>query len=174
MIAKFICRDVGGEVHNEKNVGWLRDTFLLMSNSLKSPNLIVKGGKWPSHIRDLDENTRKRNGIENGCGTQKHAEPAKYGQQVKTRRSRTAKCRLAWRAQSCSPSRAKFLQNWWFTNWSMLGLLVLGRIRKYYIKKLLQVRKFKAFSSKESTMFIAEPLCSILARSRFDMCIESM
>ena len=65
-------------------------------------------------------------------------------------------------------------QNWWFTNWSMLGLSVLGRIRKYYIKKLLKVRKFKAFSSKESTMFIAEPLCSILARGRVNMRIEFM
>ena len=49
----------------------------------------------------------------------------------------------------------KFHQNWWFPNWSMLGLLVPGRFRKYYVKKLLQVRKFKAFSSKESPMFIA-------------------
>ena len=28
-------------------------------------------------------NTRKRSGHENGCGTQKHADPAKYGQQVR-------------------------------------------------------------------------------------------
>ena len=155
-------------------LGGSETPFFWCRTLLKSPNLIVKGGKWPSHIRDPDENTRKRSGYENGCGTQKHAEPAKYGQQVKTWKSRTAKCRLVWRAQSCSPGRAKFRQNWWFTNWSMLGLLVLGCIRKYYIKKLLKVRKFKAFSSKESTMFIAKPLCSILARSRFNMCIESM
>ena len=67
-----------------------------------------------------------------------------------------------------------FRQNWWFPNWRMLGLMVLGRFRKYYIKKLLQVRKFKAFSSKEATMFIAEPLGCIVARSLFDMCIEFM